>query len=211
MEAVLPVSIVNYVTKGVGRHNSEVRSQKRKDAQRWRLEAGVFGKLLGCILPLVLILLSCRAVNLDAQSSWNTYRNPRYDFEFPYPSNWTPFPIPDNRDGRAFRDPQNPNFEIRGWAADILSALQASSPNSAPKDLAETQQQNFTTDQGLTGKLQVEIGTDTSLMTLTLSQEKVLYNWQGQCESQQFADYYRLFYYIARHYRLPPSAVHSAS
>ncbi len=208
VEAVLPVSIVNHVTKGVGRHKPEVSSQKLKDAHRWRIGAGVLAKLVVSLMPLVVILLSCQATNLDSPSSWNTYRNQRYDFEFPYPSNWLPFPMPDNRDGRAFRDPQNPNFEIRGWAANKLSGIETSSPNSTPKDFPESQQQNFTTQQGLTGKLQVEIGADTSLMTLTLSQGKVLYNWQGQCDSEQFANYYRFFYQVARQYRLPPPEEH---
>jgi hypothetical protein len=31
--------------------------------------------------------------------------------------------MPDNLDGRAFRDPQNPTAEIRGWAANQLSGI----------------------------------------------------------------------------------------
>jgi hypothetical protein len=91
--------------------------------------------------------------------------------------------------------------EIRGWAANQLSETVDSqtkkeghrfnlepSPSSMPaKDSPKFQEQNFTTEQGVTGKLRVEIGSDTSLMTLTLSQGNVLYNWQGQCNSEQFA------------------------
>ncbi|MEW6495443.1 MAG: hypothetical protein AB1589_23425 [Cyanobacteriota bacterium] len=111
--------------------------------------------------------------------------------------------MPDNLDGRAFRDPQNPSVEIRGWAANNLSVIPSSSSNTSATESPKPQSQNFTTDQGMTGQLQVKVGSDISLMTLTLSQDKVLYNWQGQCESKNFADYYRFFNYIARQYRLP--------
>ncbi|HBB33460.1 MAG TPA: hypothetical protein DDZ80_05575 [Cyanobacteria bacterium UBA8803] len=134
---------------------------------------------------------------MSSSVRWTTYRNPRYNFEFPYPSNWIAFPMPDNRDGQAFRDPQNPDFEIRGWAE--FAMLDASSlPRQAPSP-----QKNFTTNQGAVGKLQVDLGSQTSLMTLTLNQGEVLYNWQGQCQSKQFADCYRFFYYVASQYRLP--------
>lgn len=167
------------------------------------------------------MLLSCQASKVSRQGSWNTYRNPRYGFEFPYPSDWVSFPMPDNGDGGAFRDPKNPSTEIRGWAANKLSEIvipPSSSgglskgryrlnvealPKNALQDAPKSQQQNFTTDQGLTGKLQVDVGSNTSLMRLTMNQDKVQYNWQGQCNSKQFADYYRFFYYIASQYRLP--------
>jgi len=219
VEAVLPVSMTNYITQGVERHKSDITDQK---VAQWRIGVCVLGKLVVSITPLVVMLSSCRSSNLGSQNSWNTYRNPRYNFEFPYPSNWVPFPIPENRDGLAFRDPQNPSFEIRGWAANKLSGTNAppssgemyegehhlnfgtSSPQNIPKALPQSQQQNFKTEQGVTGKLQVEIDPDTSLMTLTLSQGKVLYNWQGRCNSEKFADCYRFFDYVARQYRLPP-------
>lgn len=198
------------------------RSQKRREDGRWRIRACVLGKLIVGIMPLIVMLLSCQASNVGLQGSWNTYHNPRYGFEFLYPSNWASFPMPDNGDGGAFRDPKNPSTEIRGWAANKLSetvAFPSSSgglskggyrlnvealPKLTPQDSPKSQQQNFTTDQGLTGKLQVDVGSDSSLMRLTLSQGKVQYNWQGQCNSKQFADYYRFFYYIASQYRLPP-------
>lgn len=113
--------------------------------------------------------------------------------------------MPDNRDGRAFRDPQNPNIEIRGWAANNLAESNAPSQEGTLKQPESSQQQNFITEQGLTGKLRVEVGSDLSLMTLSLSQGNVLYSWQGQSESEQFADYYRFFNYVARQYRLPVS------
>jgi hypothetical protein len=158
-------------------------------------------------MPLIVLLLSCSQSNLRSPDSWSIYRNSRYNFEFPYPSNWIAFPMPDNRDGRAFRDPQNPNIEIRGWAANKLAESKAPSQaqERTPKQPQSSQQQNFITEQGLTGKLRVEVGSDLSLMTLSLSQGNVLYRWQGQSESEQFADYYRFFDYVARQYRLPAS------
>ncbi len=166
----------------------------------------VLGKVVVSITPLVLILLSCHASNTGMPNSWDTYRNPRYGFEFPYPSNWIAVSMPDNRDGRAFHDPNNPKLEIRGWATNKLSDLKASSPNKnkPAQESPNSQLKNFTTDQGLTGELLVVVGSDISSMTLTLSQGRVEYNWQGQGESQQFADHYRFFYYVARQYRLPP-------
>lgn len=213
------MSIFNDLTKEVGCYKSKDTNHQRREASRQRTGTCVLGKLVvGGIIPLVIMLLSCRASNIGSHSSWDIYRNPRYGFEFPYPSDWLPFPMPDNRDGRAFRDPQNASSEIRGWAANPLSKtadpqrkqgrhrlhLEASPPSTSQKDSPKFQQQNFTTEQGLTGKLRVEINPDISLMTLTLSQGNVSYNWQGQCNSEQFADYYRFFYYVARQYRLPP-------
>lgn len=162
------------------------------------------GLLLAGILPLVLILLSCQSSHRNIPNTWNTYHNPRYGFEFPYPSNWLAFPMPDNRDGRAFRDPNDPNFEIRGWAGSTLSPIHISSSKNSAKESPTLEPQNFTTEQGWTGQLQVEVGSKISSMTLTLNQDKLQYNWQGQCASQEFADRYRFFYYIARQYRLPP-------
>ncbi|MCA1994379.1 MAG: hypothetical protein LDL41_20375, partial [Coleofasciculus sp. S288] len=119
-------------------------------------------RMAGILMLLLVMLLSCRSSDSGSSSGWKTYRNPRYNFEFPYPSNWSPFPMPDNLDGQAFRDPQNPTSEIRGWAA-----------QNALKEPLTPQQPNFTTEQGVRGKLQVEVGADISLMTLTLSQGKV--------------------------------------
>ncbi|HEY9652695.1 MAG TPA: hypothetical protein V6C95_18715 [Coleofasciculaceae cyanobacterium] len=208
VKAVLPVFMVNRIAKA--------------NISIWRIQAGAIRRLTLAIAPLVIILLGCQDANNVSQDNWKVYRNPRYDFEFPYPSNWVAFPMPDNRDGQAFRDPNNPNSEIRGWAANNLSAMvippasrvlhhgqnalkvEASLLDSTEPTPLKSQEENFTTDQGLTGNLKVEIGSDTSVMTLTLSQGKILYNWQGQCESEDFAAYYRSFYYIARQYRLPP-------
>jgi hypothetical protein len=203
VEAVLLVSLVKHDPKQVGRHKAKVSHPQPRVISRWKKLMGVWGKLFLGILPLILMLLSCRPSNLGIPNNWDTYHNSRYGFDFPYPSHWIPFPMPDNRDGRAFRDPKTPSLEIRGWAANKLVEIQASSPKKPDQESSNPQRQNFTTDQGLTGELQVEVGTDISLMTLTLSQDKVQYNWQGQCESKQFADNYRLFYSVATQYRLP--------
>ncbi len=180
------------------------------------------GTLLVGITPLALMLLSCQPSNLGSSGSWSTYRNQRYNFEFPYPSNWVSVPMPDNGDGRAFRDPQNPTTEIRGWAANQLpeSVTPRSSKglyegrhrlenkplslNGKAKDLPNFQPPNFTTEQGLKGNLEVEVGSDISVMRLTLSQGKVQYNWQGQCDNKKFPSYYRFFYYVASQYRISP-------
>ena len=216
------MSIVNYVPKGLGRHQSGARSQNLRDIGRWQTRTRALRKLLVGIMPLAVMVLSCQSSNLGSRGSWNTYRNQRYNFEFPYPSNWVSVPMPDNGDGGAFRDPQNPSVEIRGWAANKLSATvassaarglykrehrfknKASSLNDTAKDSQKSQQQNFTTEQGLEGKLEVELGSDISLMRLTLSQGKVQYHWQGQSDSKQFVNYYRFFYYVASKYRISP-------
>lgn len=198
------MSIINKGVRGVSRHKRHIPTQKQKAFGR-RVRAFVIGKLIVSIMPLIVIMLSCSQSNLRSPDSWSIYRNVRYGFEFPYPSNWIAFPMPDNRDGRAFRDPENPNIEIRGWAANNLLESKEFLPEKPLKQPQSSQQQNFTTEQGLTGKLRVEVGSDLSLMTLSLNQGNVIYNWQGQSESEQFADYYRFFNYVARQYRLPPS------
>ena len=48
----------------------------------------------------------------------------------------------------------------------------------------------------------IEVGQEVSSMTLTLTQGQVKYYWQGRSQSQEFQDYYRLFYYIAQQYRI---------
>ncbi len=124
------------------------------------------------------------------------YHNPRFGFEFPYPSNWVTGPMPDSRDGQTFSDPTSPTVEIRGWAGFNLEEFK--SPNTA-----QPLKQNFTTAQGLTGDLEVEVGTQISMMTLILNQGSLRYYWQGRAPSKQFAEYYRFFYYSASQYRLP--------
>ncbi|WP_224411241.1 hypothetical protein [Oscillatoria salina] len=156
---------------------------------------------------LTLILFGCRSSQL-AVSGWEIYRNQRYNFEFPYPSNWIALPMPDNRDGQIFQDPSNPSVEIRGWAGNSLSGIEIEiDPRSHHTDhqSIKTKPENLITEQGLTGKLYIEIGSEISLMKLTLLQGDIQYNWRGEAESEEFANYYRLFDFIATRYRvLPP-------
>lgn len=163
---------------------------------------------------------------------WQIYHNRRFDFSFPYPSDWLALPIPDNLDGRGFTDPSNLNVEIIGWAQNNLPQI---SPLVLPNSLytlkedywlAQKYQQsdvyeldedydldneinsfpvNFTTERGVVGWLQVEIGIEVSVMKLTIEGEDIIYYWQGQANSEEFDHYYRLFYYIASQYRVPGS------
>ncbi|MBR8839787.1 MAG: hypothetical protein DSM106950_38755 [Stigonema ocellatum SAG 48.90 = DSM 106950] len=133
----------------------------------------------------------------DASIKWKTYSNSRYGFEFPYPSNWTSLSSPENHDGIAFVSPQSNSVEIRGWASHQL-------PESIIKDknAKKTISANFQTTQGVPGVLTVEVENQNSEMTVRLTQGQVNYYWRGQCESQDFDHYYRLFYYIAQQYRI---------
>ena len=153
-------------------------------------------RLFGIVISLIL-LVGCRSSEVAPAGTWKTYRNPRYDFEFPYPSHWMADPPPDNQDGQAFHDPKNSEAEIRGWAGHQIKigTQQKSTVSLKP---------NFTTQQGLAGELKVNIGPETSSMTLALQQGDLRYNWQARSPSQDFDDYYRFFYYIAQHYRVPP-------
>jgi len=173
---------------------SQQLSRTQKPPDSGKRQMGVARKLAIAFTPLLFLLSSCSV----SQNRWNTYQNPRYQFEFPYPSNWETLTMPSNLDGEAFRDPDNPSVEIRGWAQ--LPDTESSSSNSTSTDSP-----NFTTEQGVTGQLRVEVGVDTSLMSLTLNQGQVEYHWQGQADSEQFADYYRFFNYIASQYQLPSS------
>jgi hypothetical protein len=130
----------------------------------------------------------------SSAQKWETYYNPRYGFEFPYPNNWTSL-APDNNDGVAFVSPHNKNTEIRAWAGKELPELQ-NPETSKPID------HNFKTAQGISGVLVVEVGQQVSSMTLTINQEQVNYHWQGQTSSKEFKDNYRLFYYIAKQYKI---------
>lgn len=172
--------------KGVNAVSLEVRTGLTKRA-----------RLVGAAVSLML-LMSCRSSEIAAPDTWKTYRNPRYNFEFPYPSHWVAEPPPDNQDGQAFQDPRNAEAEIRGWAGhQIKMAAQQKSKDLPLKP-------NFSTQQGLAGELKVNIGPEMSSMTLVLQQGDIRYHWQARSPSQQFDDYYRFFYYIARQYRIPP-------
>ncbi|MFH7025197.1 MAG: hypothetical protein ACHBN1_07290 [Heteroscytonema crispum UTEX LB 1556] len=157
--------------------------------QRYAIAGGVGG-----VISLLIMLSGCSVPGFNA-ITWKTYSNSRYGFEFPYPSSWTSLPPPENDDGIAFVSPQNNTVEIRGWAGNRL-------PESIDKDAKKTINSNFKTAQGVSGVLVVEVGSKVSLMTLSISQSKVKYNWQGRSPSEDFQDYYRVFYYIAQQYRI---------
>ncbi|WP_375505774.1 hypothetical protein [uncultured Nostoc sp.] len=153
------------------------------------------------VIAVLIILWGCTANNFNAGAiAWKTYSNSRYGFEFPYPSNWTFLAAPENDDGIAFISPQDNTVEIRGWASQQL-------PNSivTNQELVKKIKPNFQTAQGVSGVLVVEVDQRGGSMTLTLTQSQVKYYWQGRSKSQDFQDYYRLFYYIAQQYRIPKS------
>jgi hypothetical protein len=142
-------------------------------------------------------LWGCTANNFNAGAiAWKTYSNSRYGFEFPYPSNWTSSAAPANDDGIAFLSPQDNSVEIRGWASQQL-------PND--RESVKKIKSNFQTAQGVSGVMVVEVSQQIGSMTLTLTQGQVKYCLQGRSKSQDFQNYYRLFYYIAQQYRIPKS------
>jgi hypothetical protein len=119
---------------------------------------------------------------------WQTYRNPRFGFEFLHPEGWVDSIPPENRDGIAFSDPRNPGLEIRGWAE--LKRSRKLEPN-------------FTTEQGIPGRLDVKVEAQTSVMSLTIHHKDKEYHWRGTAPSVQFGNYYRFFSFIASRYRVP--------
>ncbi|MEO1148373.1 MAG: hypothetical protein AAFY26_22575 [Cyanobacteria bacterium J06638_22] len=134
-------------------------------------------------------------------SDWAHYENPRYDFVFPYPDTWIAAPVSDERHGQAFSDPNFEAVQMTGWAseASVLANGNGAIPDALPLS------PNFLTEQGMPAQLEVEIGADMSVMTLRLSQDGVLYYWEGRSPSDRFDDYYRFFYYVAQHYRIESS------
>jgi hypothetical protein len=132
-----------------------------------------------------------------SEVGWKTYSNSRYGFEFPYPENWQSLPAPENGDGIVFVSPQDVEAEIRGWAGNRLP-----SDFEQSKGAKKTINPNFQTKQGIKGILLVEVTSQQSLMTLTLTQGQIKYYWQGRCNTQDFNRYYRFFYYTARQYKV---------
>ncbi|MEH2277452.1 MAG: hypothetical protein V7K40_22360 [Nostoc sp.] len=160
-----------------------------------------FASSVSKAIALFIILWGCTANDFNAGAiTWKTYSNSRYGFEFPYPSNWTSLAAPENDDGIVFISPQNKTVEIRGWASQQL-------PNSIVTDQNSVKKinPNFQTVQGVSGVLVVQVDKGVGSMTLTLTQSQVKYYWQGRSKSQEFQDYYRLFYYIAQQYRISKS------
>ncbi|BDI14722.1 hypothetical protein ANSO36C_05240 [Nostoc cf. commune SO-36] len=153
-----------------------------------------FAASISTVIALLVILWGCTANDFNAGAiAWKTYSNSRYGFEFPYPSNWTSLAAPANDDGIAFLSPQDNSVEIRGWASQQL-------PND--RESVKKIKSNFQTAQGVSGVLVVEVDQQIGSMTLTLTQSQVKYCLQGRSKSQDFQNYYRLFYYIAQQYRI---------
>ncbi|PSB18231.1 hypothetical protein C7B65_16140 [Phormidesmis priestleyi ULC007] len=148
-------------------------------------------------LVLTVFLMSCGSNDSTSSTTWKIYKNERFGFEFPYPDRWVMSIPPENRDGIAFGDPQNPDVEIRGWAAYERSFMRDRKKQpSIPAPL------NFKTLQGVPGNLDAKIGAESSSLTLTLVHEGTRYYWRGSTPNQKFADYFRFFNYIASHYRV---------
>ena len=122
---------------------------------------------------------------------WQTYRNSRFGYEFLYPEGWIDSIPPENQDGVAFSNPRNPGLEIRSWAE-----LKRSTKTPSPTP-------NFTTEQGLPGRLDVKVEAQTSMLMLTIYRKDVEYSWRGVAPSSQFGNYYRFFSFIASRYRVP--------
>lgn len=150
------------------------------------------------------LLLGCDRL-LAPENGWETYQNSRYGFEFLYPKDWIAEPPPDNQDGQAFRAPDRPGVKVAGWASQIPKAADqvAEGEVTDPENVSpDPIKENFVTEQGLSGELEVQIAAETSSLNLTLVHEGVIYRWQGRSPSQQFEDYYKFFSYVASQYRV---------
>ncbi len=164
----------------------------------WRKIGAIRRRRKASLIALFAILGGCSAASFNASNqTWKIYSNSRFNFEFPYPSNWISLPPPDNGDGITFVSPTNKAVEIRGWAGNQL--LEAAIKDKNAKTSINP---NFTTVQGLFGVLTVEVGQQEGIMTLQLTQGKLNYYWQGKAPSQEFDEYYRFFDYIAQNYRI---------
>lgn len=153
-------------------------------------------------IVMAVVLSGCGSSLEKKQSRFEIYRNSRYNFEFPYPAEWIAENEPANRDGQAFSEAKNPDIQIRGWAS-YLGPTDEQSKEKNPDETALLKK-NFTTQQGQTGNLTVEIGTEISSITLTLRQAEIQYNWRGQTPNQKFSEYYPLFYSLAGQYKINP-------
>jgi hypothetical protein len=155
-------------------------------------------RVMGLLVSGVSTAIICAGCSANgfwsSPQKWETYYNPRYGFEFPYPNNWTSL-APDNNDGVTFVAPQNQETEIRAWAGKELPELQN------PETIKQIDN-NFQTDQGLSGVMVVEAGEQISSMKLTITHRQVKYQWQAKTNSKEFKNYYRLFYYIAKQYKI---------
>ncbi|MBD2104213.1 hypothetical protein [Leptolyngbya sp. FACHB-261] len=144
-------------------------------------------RLLGLAGLLLLTLSSCKQ-----QVTWETYHNDRYGYTFPYPSTWRAAVPPSNGDGQAFISPRVSEVQIRGWAAQVATSVEALPPS------------NFVTDQGVRGylKQESEPQTQTIYLSLAIQQQGIRYNLLAQAPQSEFNTYQPYFYYVARGYRL---------
>lgn len=143
----------------------------------------------------LLLLGSCRSVEIGSPVSLKTYQNQRFGFKSIYPERWRATPPPSNLDGQTFYDPQNPDVQISVWAGYHLPSPKDDRPS--PNSNA-----NFTTRQGLSGALTVEVGTQTSVIHLLVVEDRVSYHFEARSPSLEFANYYRLFYDLASQYQI---------
>ncbi|MDB9535529.1 hypothetical protein PN451_06665 [Dolichospermum planctonicum CS-1226] len=144
-----------------------------------------------------LMVWGCNANDFQVKDViWNTYKNDRYGFEFPYPHTWQELRNPDNSDGVVLVLPDKKNLEIRSYASKPVLKF-------SPKNQEHQEQvYNFQTNQGVFSVLTVEVREKVTVIKLTITQAELEYSWQGQSDSQDFQNYYRLFYYIAREYKI---------
>ncbi|MDB9459855.1 hypothetical protein PN480_03120 [Dolichospermum circinale CS-1225] len=147
-----------------------------------------------CSIGIGIIVWGCNANNLQPQNqTWKIYKNPRYGFEFPYPHTWQELRNPDNSDGVVLVLPNKDNVEIRSYASKPVLGF-------SPK--TQEQVYNFRTNQGVFSVLTVEVKEKVTVIKLTITQAELEYSWQGQSDSQDFQNYYRLFYHIAQEYKI---------
>lgn len=132
--------------------------------------------------------------NYQKNISWQTYANPRFGYQFPYPANWQAEKTPSNLDGQAFYHDDNPKIKMRTWAGYALTPINKGIDHINP---------NFITESGEAGRLQVNIDKENTTMRLTLVKNGIQYHWQGSTPSREFANYYKFFYYVASQYQLP--------
>jgi hypothetical protein len=162
------------------------------------IATGNLKRVIGLLFSGIGTAIICGGCSINnfwtSQQKWETYQNPRYGFEFPYPSNWTS-QIPDNNDGVSIVPPKNQNTEIRAWAGKDLPEIQN------PDSLKEVDS-NFQTVQGLSGVMVVEAGQTVSSIKLTITHKQVKYYWQAKTGSKEFKEYYPLFYYMAKEYKI---------
>ncbi len=144
-----------------------------------------------------LIVWGCNAKDFQVKDvTWKTYKNDRYGFEFPYPNTWQELRNPDNSDGVVLVLPNKENVEIRSYASKPVLKF-------SPKTQEHQEQvYNFRTNQGVFSVLTVEVKEKVTVIKLTITQAELEYSWQGQSDSQDFQNYYRLFYYIAQEYKI---------